>query len=147
MFVKKNQNLINYANLCENPLFLYKSLNMVQNMLILCMNILYELINRFSTKKISTAKKFLMYFFVFGISYVFLCFFTFVFYYFFRWKILFTIIQQLLTQYHMIAAIKKKINEGFVYFWKKSISIGFVHKSQNLAIFGPTLTYKRSRNF
>ena len=30
---------------------------------------------------------------------------------------------------------------------KNSISIGFVHKSQNLAIFGPTLTYKRSRDF
>ena len=47
----------------------------------------------------------------------------------------------------MIAVIRMKNNEGFVYSRKKSISIGFVHKSQNLAIFGPTLTYKRSRNF
>ena len=78
-----------------------------------------------------------MYFFVFS---------TYVFYCFFRWEFLLTIIRPFLAPNKMIAVIRIKNNEYFVFSRKKSISIGFVHKSQNLAILGPTLTYKRSRD-
>ena len=70
-----------------NHTFCSDSLNKAPRMLFFGENILYSIPNNCEWKKFWYQDRFLMYFIVFLISYVFLCFFTFCFLLFFRWKL------------------------------------------------------------